>query len=881
VLDLDGRINVNAHGSRTSIDFPEEAGWWTRAPQVPTGCGYGPADVDASLLFVDALSPNQGTPDPPIASDRWRRIVGDPSVGPLTGTAASLAQRRPVARVGEVDGRYGRVPVPGAQGNDLPSARGELVYGGHPLVDLKSMMRVELETSQNSRSAVPKMVYYCPDWTKAGYVDDPYELRLDDNAPRPASLRSSTSSATTPNDNPFTLADLEGVLRQFDIDAPTVSPRLAVALDAASQRSRMLVTTDSWDTPGLTGAVATEINAYIKGLACDPGEVMSPDVLAGLRFDLNRPFMTGTAEAASKEDFCKHLFTLLVALGRPADATTAQWAANVVDFRDPDSKFTRFQFDTTPEDGWNKPRASGTTTASDPGWNSANVVWGVERPEVVLAQTLAWREENNLQAGELFVSLHRPWMAEMIQARGLPTPVDVLDPSLASSKNANVLDLSKRVGNDPIWRLRFDEAGKFGRFDPPQQNDSHPAFPVGCKTFTSTDSADMPPNSYLVVQPKTPTNEIRVASGLQQFKISKGGTFRSEKWSGAGNDQPGADTMIFLERLADPSQPWNATTNPFVVVDQLGIKIVNRSGIDPNNWRSFFRDPPFWRHRPFTKIMRGEITPLDAEATNWLPWPNRALISHAELLLVPPGDTLSMFTDYDIPKNKKASNPYYFLPTPKLLDAAIVPSRFSGSQVSVDPAGLAAVGMNRIPYNQLSRLREPGRVNLNTVTADDVWDAVVAGPLTTASGSASPLKPRAASSGTNQGAVGAAAPAELVASCATSTGELLSLRGSGTGSRGGAVTTGFARDTQAALATSGTLNPAHQLYTANRLANTTTIRSHVFAVWVTLRESVDQDPASFRYHRAFYIVDRSIPVAHEAGNNHNVWDCVRVRRIIE
>jgi hypothetical protein len=28
-------------------------------------------------------------------------------------------------------------------------------------------------------------------------------------------------------------------------------------------------------------------------------------------------------------------------------------------------------------------------------------------------------------------------------------------------------------------------------------------------------------------------------------------------------------------------------------------------------------------------------------------------------------------------------------------------------------------------------------------------------------------------------------------------------------------------------------------------------------------------------------VDRSIPVGFEEGKDHNVWDCVRVRRVIE
>jgi hypothetical protein len=45
--------------------------------------------------------------------------------------------------------------------------------------------------------------------------------------------------------------------------------------------------------------------------------------------------------------------------------------------------------------------------------------------------------------------------------------------------------------------------------------------------------------------------------------------------------------------------------------------------------------------------------------------------------------------------------------------------------------------------------------------------------------------------------------------------------------------------------------------------------------------AVPADPDGVRYHRAFYVIDRSIPVAHEPGRDHNVWDAVLLRRIVE
>lgn len=195
-----------------------------------------------------------------------------------------------------------------------------------------------------------------------------------------------------------------------------------------------------------------------------------------------------------------------------------------------------------------------------------------------------------------------------------------------------------------------------------------------------------------------------------------------------------------------------------------------------------------------------------------------------------------------------------------LFDAVHVPTRFAGIHRTDTNDISASTGIfNSVTtVNQLSSFREPGRVNLNTVPSDDVWNAVVAGSLSTSATSAA---------GAGFGITVSGQPALP----ARSMYQLLTLSSTGT--------TIVSDTTSAQLAVN--LNPLHGIYTATRLANTTTPRSNVFGVWITLRQSIPNDPDSVRYHRAFYIVDRSIPVGFDEGKDYNVWDCVRLRRIIE
>lgn len=131
-----------------------------------------------------------------------------------------------------------------------------------------------------------------------------YAIRLDLEAARPALL------AQSPTQNPFTLGELERVLRQFDTDANTLPPRLMVVLNDHAERARMRITTDSWDTVGERQNIEWEAaNSGTK----DEKQIWTEICDAIRRIEPNVPL-----------------------------ADLRQWVANIIEFRDVDNGLTNF-----------------------------------------------------------------------------------------------------------------------------------------------------------------------------------------------------------------------------------------------------------------------------------------------------------------------------------------------------------------------------------------------------------------------------------------------------------------------------------------------------------------------------------------------------------
>ena len=476
IIDLDGRLNVNAQGPAK----PPNPADYTGTPPVPLGMGYGPADVDPSPTLP---APAGATASfPPTCSDAWRNMTagGAPKT---TSTDPSANQRRAPPLIGTVHGRYGPSGKPGVKDDATKdysvttSGTGNTGTVTAPTTapapekqlqaDLKARMKVYM-TPPAAGQVTATLNSYLPDWNSdPDSTDNPYQSRLDTGAPHFSAPQRPAPGAGG-DDNPFTLAEMERVLRSSDADAPQLPQRLAAILEEKAEKNRIAITTDSWDTPGLTGVAARKIEDYMASLpvtaanvatvATGPYAVMSPDVATGVRLDINRTVTTSTA-VSTAQVFCKHLYSLQLALGETNTAKAAQWAANVLDFRDSDVKMTYFFYDSNLADGW---AADGTLNGITP----KPLVFGAERPEIIITETAAWRNTTTGQS-QLFVTLHRPaWNAVCTQMAG-KTAVpnrELLDTALGANNQLDLAKTSVAAATPapttpvvyPIWRLRFE-----------------------------------------------------------------------------------------------------------------------------------------------------------------------------------------------------------------------------------------------------------------------------------------------------------------------------------------------------------------------------------------------------------------------------------------
>jgi hypothetical protein len=525
ILDMDGRLNANTHGTR-------------------------------ELAGINADLEDRPSSDP--AGDNWDN--------PPKGQAFGVAEIRLDKVVGNKfdnlliggnwygkswQGRYGSDNETGIR-NDF-DLNAQLKMQGWPLnLPMRSNFGSLPDLRARYRSAMNDFGQFVTTWTP---LDSQRHSLVEDNPYETNIAASGNRGSGTSVDSPFSPAELERLLRAYDLDSSTLAPRLAALLQGNDTQSefynnlrnyRTLLTTDSYDVPDVSiqvppvpsslgeyrnlmnrPAVNVTIAEYVEYMCrrgrswnapatgADPNaatlrryvaSLIAPEMLAGMRLDLNRPFGNGrddnlpgqpgfgvvdepgefadanndgifdageegafwavdnsrlspnedgnparlpfqdpelgryhdvydrdgngTIDAAEhdlnnptdlvglvnlhnyrRQLLARHLYVLAMAMTDPlasgsTEATEnrrerarllAQWAINVVDFRDPDNIMTPFEYVVDPfANGWfadaNFAPIDGIPNATYAETAPVQLVWGAEKPELLITETLAWHD---------------------------------------------------------------------------------------------------------------------------------------------------------------------------------------------------------------------------------------------------------------------------------------------------------------------------------------------------------------------------------------------------------------------------------------------------------------------------------------------------------
>lgn len=503
VVDLDSRLNLNAHGSRFEFDsemseiplLPTQGSGAPDPAALHRGVGYGPPEIKLQPTLLDGGWVFKGNADIP------GRYGADGKPG-----EADVRDGWSTYKLFGYPDRSFMNPIPGSVSGDFGSAMD--VHGrfsvGYPDDTRDFEVPVHLPVANVGISNLTTEL-----------VDSAYEMSFSDH---------SMTGPPSKFDTPFTLPELEAVLRESDVDSRLLPSRLRELGGAelsGMNSAAYSITTSSFEVPtrmdNLTEQLFQILSRNDPALSAETirdqvRRLLPSEIIRGLPMNVNRPFGDGIDNdgdsvvdeigesnqivhpngdtysfdnAQARYDFARQLYVLALLATEQFDTvhtdvpagllayrrSVAQWAVNVVDFRDRDTIMTGFEYDLNPWDGWDVDGNLQTSTMLNgraPKYRG--VVWGVERPELLLTEVVATHDRalqdlsidpsgkttdddppdedfdsHLVPRVSVFFELYNPWIInEANQLR----PAELYDSRL------NGVDLQKQaVDGSPVWRL--------------------------------------------------------------------------------------------------------------------------------------------------------------------------------------------------------------------------------------------------------------------------------------------------------------------------------------------------------------------------------------------------------------------------------------------
>ena len=313
-VDLDGRLNLNAHGNLSQTQAPT----YTPAANSPGwGQGWGIADIHFLKLFQD----NNAVVNA-ILEGRYKglkdRFINKNDL-PGLAIPSSAARRHSLNQLFGLPDSFDPTIINSAYG-EYPDLYGSTT----PLLDGRGQPVLQMTTNKDLFEQIE-------DWDTASdnharLWNHPYQLRLGQTAPLGVSRLAIKPSSS---DCPYSVGELEAILRPYDGDSIGLPSRLVEASTDLTDplnpvligvKHRHEITTESWSVPvptipfiaKATGSVVPDFEnnqgvvaqllkrAEYKTLDINNNDILvefksrlAPELLAGLKMDLNRPFVNG------------------------------------------------------------------------------------------------------------------------------------------------------------------------------------------------------------------------------------------------------------------------------------------------------------------------------------------------------------------------------------------------------------------------------------------------------------------------------------------------------------------------------------------------------------------------------------------------------------
>ncbi|MDO4859200.1 MAG: hypothetical protein Q4A17_14800 [Thermoguttaceae bacterium] len=354
----------------------------------------------------------------------------------------------------------------------------------------------------------------------------------------------------------------------------------------------------------------------------------------------------------------------------------------------------------------------------------------------------------------------------------------------------------------------------------------------------------------------------------------------------------GTDTqnrcIVHLQRLADPHRAWNNDYNPYITVDSMivDLTVMNAritteqekdenknlvvNGSNPTNIFSQQRNNTYvWEQNSKTNAPVSTTPPkfgqIPSGSKPWLGWINTTPVSPFQLMNVTNRCSSELMYHFNGEGSGEGlANTYGYLPNfsgelRKIIGFFRVPTPQIVSPMVLNPYYRNSSGSANqdLPAAYYTMYREPGKINLNTAN-----ELVLKSLLDT--------------------------DATVTKSQTTFRSIIQSPENSILNSSKFQITaSGSSSNTTADVSD---ISNRLDYY---RYANLTTTRSNVFAVWLTMgffevnendavtNVELGSNSGERKRYRAFYMIDRTIPVGFEKGRNHNADKVIILKRMLQ